>query len=218
MDEQSNPIDIGAIIGRLAPQAIRNLVSEYRDYDRPALDCIHNKSIPSDQREAGLKRWLDYYKVFQGFTSGQRLDLTRAILAWADRLDLNEEIDSAEKIERAHANLMKACCEAYGKERVFISLASKALWLCYPDSIPIFDNLAKHSLQLLVRFEPNIIPVDPKASEYREFVHYWKQLYERYGERLSGPLAVNDPNNEFNRIKVFDAVLWLLGEPGYYRV
>jgi hypothetical protein len=102
-----------------------------------------------------------------------------------------------------------------GKHRVFTSLASKALWLCYPDSVPIFDQLAQRSVQILIKFEADITTPDARCLEYERFVQYWKQLYKRYGDGLSAPLAERDPNKKLHKAKVFDAVLLLFSEPKY---
>jgi hypothetical protein len=188
---------------------------KYEKYNQRAIDCLRARNEPLDGRVGAVKRWLDHYKVFQGFTGEERIRLANAVLRWADDKDLNLDLASTEEVLTAHTELEEACCKALGRDRGFTSLASKALWLCYPNSVPIFDDLTKRSLQMLTRLEPALVIADLGLSEYQIFVHYWKQLYERYGDTLRIPLAERDSENTLHRTKIFDSVLWLLGEPVY---
>ena len=215
MNELGSPIDVAELVTRLAAQAIDDQIWEYTHHDRQALHCLHVRETPLQDRVTGLRGWLDYYKVLQGFTDIKRVDLAQTVLIWADRRDLSMAPTFVKEIGEAHADLMSACCVTFGKKREFTSLASKALWLCYPDSVPIFDKYVERSVQLLAKFEPDIPPADSDHSDYEVFVHYWKQLYERYGDALRAPVAERDLEDILHTAKTFDAVLWLISEPRY---
>jgi hypothetical protein len=55
MNDQQNPIDLGAVISRLAPDAIDDQIEEYKDYNQRALDCLHLPHVSQDERVDEIK-------------------------------------------------------------------------------------------------------------------------------------------------------------------
>ena len=118
---------------------------------------------------------------------------------------------------------MAVVCQAYllnqtdAKNRYFTSLASKALWLCYPDSVPIFDRYVVNALHFISKIEDGITPIPEKKPDgkkrpdYEQFVHVWKQLYAKHKETIEGL----DIGAYKYRVRVLDRVLWLVGRPAY---
>ena len=158
--------------------------------------------------------------MLQGFTSDTRQKLSRAVLEWADQQEdlAKHSITSLEIIEK-HKDLEKSCCVAHESERSFASLASKALWLCYPDSVPILDRFVESAVQILTKLDPSI---DPTVSEsgisterYKDFVHCWEQLFDRYWVLVDNlPLPV-EGDLKLHKPKIFDGILQEIGKPGY---
>jgi hypothetical protein len=68
-----------------------------------------------------------------------------------------------------------------GGERDVTSLTSKALWCCFPEDVPIFDNNAVSALRFLSR----LYRWTPGAnqSEYARFVNLWFLAYDESESR-----------------------------------
>jgi hypothetical protein len=80
---------------------------------------------------------------------------------------------------------MHACSTADGRGRDFTSLASKALWLCYPEVVPMFDSFARRGLRIISKIEKDIAPPAGDKSEYRKFAYVWRELYVRYASAIA---------------------------------
>jgi hypothetical protein len=106
---------------------------------------------------------------------------------------------------------MAACSAAYGRERDFTSLASKALWLRYPDIVPMFDSFAQRALWVISKIERDTAPTADEKSKYRKFACVWKTLYERYASAI----AAVDLQGYRYPVRIFDKILWIVGTPRY---
>jgi hypothetical protein len=203
-------ISMETIISQLGPQALHEL--EQVEFDGPALLAVRDSTAPD--RNNVLRQWLLSYNVFQGIDNPGRDAIVAAILQWADRRDPERDLTTVEAITEAHVELMGVCIEAYtgtsGKRRDFTSLASKALWLCYPASVPLYDSFTQCALWVLCKFL-DTDPLPRAEPQYRQFVHIWKALYQRYENTLDEIPLGNYPY----RVRIFDIILWLVGKPRY---
>jgi hypothetical protein len=200
-------IDFGAVIARLGPRAVKYQLEEHERLDRKALAAVRDRS--SEERAAAVQSWLGQYKVFMGFDTSQRKAISEAVIRWADARQTARLEGLAELVE-AHTELAGRCRAAFGRERDFTSLASKALWLRYPDGVPLYDRLASQALTVVSR----MVGEEPPAKgtpEYYQFAYTWQRIYERYRDAVEGIDARGYPY----RVRIFDQVLWTLGEPGY---
>jgi hypothetical protein len=93
--------------------------------------------------------------------------------------------------------------------RNLTSLTSKALWCCYPEEIPIFDSYAQRALWTLSRLMG--IPQPADAGAYSRFVSVWLPLYRCIERTLDDARLSNYPY----KVRVFDRILWIIGQPGY---
>jgi hypothetical protein len=160
-----------------------------------------------------IRDWLQSYQVFQGIEGPTRIAIATAVLKWADSRDLRRDSTTVDSLNEVHAELMDICTIANGENRGFTSLASKALWLCYPETVPIFDTFAQRTLWVISKLEPDITPLPDSDPEYRKFVHVWKALYDRYASAIDEIDLGTYPYH----VRIFDKILWLLGEPRYGR-
>ena len=208
-------VDFEAIVRHFWPRAL-GMIQSWSDgaSEQKGFRAIGGENLPT--RKADLREWLQSYSVFQGFTTTQRDQITDAVLTWADARNPSRDLRTSESLAIAHAELEVACQACIpsgptGKNRDFTSLASKALWLSYPDSVPIYDSYARNALHILCKIEDGITTISEKSPEYTQFVHVWKQLYERY----KGTIESLDIGAYPYRVRVFDVVLWLIGQPIY---
>lgn len=189
----------------LQHQALDLQLEESKNGDSQALLILKDKS--ASHRSEGIRRWLQSYRVFQGIDGPKRPVISAAVLQWADIRDMQRDLTTADALTMAHSELMAVCAQANGKKRDFTSLASKALWLCYPDSVPIFDRFAQRALWVISKLETDLNPLPKTEPEYRQFVHIWKTLYERYASALNEIDIGAYPY----RVRIFDKILWLIG-------
>jgi hypothetical protein len=204
-------ISLEAIIHDFGPRAMRLQVEESERTDNRALQAIQNRTAP-DRREA-IRSWLQSYQVFQGIKSQRRVSIATAVLNWADTCDPQRGVTTVDDLAIAHEEILTICERANGEKRDFTSLASKALWLCYPDAVPIFDSFTQHALWVISKLESDITTLAGNVSEYRKFIHVWKTLYDRYASAINAIELGRYPY----RVRIFDKILWLIGEPLYGR-
>jgi hypothetical protein len=202
-------IDFEAIIGHFGEEAVRLQLQEMETLDNPALASVRNKNAAG--RVEVLRRWFHNYQVFQGISADKRLAVASAVLQWADERDLQSNLSTVEAVEQAHIELMAACSNADGRNRDFTSLASKALWLCYPYDVPIFDSFARRALWVIAKLEAGRGAVIVEGPEYRRFLYVWKALYDRYAVAL----RQIDTHGYPYRVRIFDKILWMIGTRDY---
>ncbi len=201
-------ISLEAVIRQFGLQALHLQLKE-AEADTVALLILHNIDAPN--RGEALRNWFQTYQVYQGIVGQQRVAIASAVLQWADHRDPRRNLTTVDALVAAHAELMEVCTEANGAQRDFTSLASKALWLCYPDSVPIFDSFTQRALWVTSKLEGDIAPLPEGEPQYRKFVHIWKALYHRYETTLN---EIDMGTYPF-RVRIFDKILWLIGEPRY---
>jgi hypothetical protein len=203
-------LDFESMIRQFAPQAVKNYVAYDLERDKDALDSL--KSADASTREGGVRKWLEGYKVLMGFTTEQRNNIAHAVVKNADERDANRDIDSIESLSQIHAEVMRACTNGLGKERDFTSLASKALWLYYPDKVPLFDSLAHRALCVLSKLDDVPQQTTEDASKYESFIFVWKTLYTRY----SPVFESLDLQPCQYTVRVFDGILMCIGKDRYW--
>ena len=125
-------LDFDALIRHFGPAAVEMSLRE-SDTDNNALCAICDPRM--ENRATAIRKWLEFYKVFQGFDGAKRDDLCATVLNWADRQGENSGLETLDALVHAHADLEAACSRVDGRRRDFISLASKALCLALPASV-----------------------------------------------------------------------------------
>lgn len=202
-------IDFEAVIRHFGPQAVALQLEEADKIDNKALAALI--SPVEANRLTIVRRWLYDYQVFQGIDGPKRTAITEAVLLWADSQEGESNLANLDALVRSHAGLMAACSAADGRGRDFTSLASKALWLRYPDVVPMFDSFAQRALWVISKIEKDIAPPAGEKSEYRKFAYAWRALYERYASTIASIEMEGYPY----AVRIFDKILWIIGAPGY---
>jgi hypothetical protein len=201
-------LNFDILIRHFGPRAVFQLCDEAAT-DNLGLDAMNRRG--SGSRVAAIRKWMDIYKVLQGIDAARRDALAKAVLNWADNQLDDSRLETLDALVRAHADLMAACSQADGRGRDFTSLASKALWLRYPDAVPLYDRFAQEALWMLSKLEPNLPPIPKDAPKYGAFTLIWRTLYDRYAPSI----AAVDNKGYSHRVRIFDKILWLIGEPVY---
>jgi hypothetical protein len=174
-------IDFETVLKHFGPQAVTLQLSEAK-IDLLALQIIKNKpdrAQSSADRVAAIRNWLRLYEVFQGIDNHKRTAIAECVLPWADSQTEEDNTETIGALVETHKMLMDKCCLAFGTDRDFTSLASKAMWLRYPHSVPLFDSFAQRALWVISKFERDIAPSPQEKSEYCKFALAWKTLYDR---------------------------------------
>ncbi len=144
-----------------------------------------------------------------GFDNAKGMAISETVIRWADERQ-TARLESLDESVEAHRMLADRCRQAFGAERDFTSLASKALWLRYPEDVPLYDSLAERTLSVVSKMVEEKPPAKDK-SDYYKFAYTWRLIDERYREAIEGM----DMGEYKYRVRIFDKVLWILGEPGY---
>lgn len=95
------------------------------------------------------------------------------------------------------------------RQREVMSLTSKALWLCYPNDVPIFDDYALRAIQVISKI-CRICPM-PDQGLYESFVDVWLQFYDR----IRSVIENSDLHGYQYKMRVLDGFLWYLGKPDF---
>jgi hypothetical protein len=205
---------------------LRKLIAElvatgcYRDEDETAKDeaviaAIDRRDQSPSDRNRTVVNWLNHYKVLMSFSGEERIKVADQILGFADErevqlvgLDKQTIYSEFEKLEKRIRNV--APRNKAGEPRDVTSLASKGLWCCYPNHVPIYDRNAVTALRVISR----ICRLAPTAgqSEYASFLDLWIGIYDEVEPIIAGADLSGCPH----KVRVLDRVLWYLGETRFY--
>ena len=130
-------------------------LNRWRSWDDEIIHAVNNHSLPD--RGQRMKKRLRRYRVHR--IKGGVGEVARVIVDFADeREQLAPGCDYAAILQQFE--MLYGRCSAVvpqkedGSRRDITSLTSKALWVCYPDIIPIYDNYAEQALQVISRLMP----------------------------------------------------------------
>ena len=202
-------IDFSEVVRRFGPDAVREYNNWDRENDEAALLAITSRD--QHNRPNSVRRWLERYSAFLGFKSAERDAIADVIVTWIDNQDPTTTLDTAESIIEAHADLVEQCQRV--KKRGYTSLASKALWLRYPEQVPIYDSVALSAVRVLSKLLPGNSrpPGAPNTpSDYASFVRAWMRLYDDSSTALAAIEGCK------YRSRILDAILLRLGEDIYW--
>jgi hypothetical protein len=198
-------------------EAVLRQINECQEQDDIVIRALNNSNDRVEDRAKSLYNWLKAYGVFQGLTQADRLGLVRAIIEYADsRPDADCILSEAEIIKR-FAKLYQRCGPRVrpkmdGTPRDLTSLTSKALWCCYPHSIPIFDAYALRGLWAISRLDNlDRPPLEMQYSPYSRFVAVWLSIYKRVESLIAEDHLQSYPY----KVRVFDKILWIVGQPDF---
>jgi|HubBroStandDraft_6_1064221.scaffolds.fasta_scaffold246454_2 hypothetical protein len=208
-------IDLNQIVEHFLDEAIRQCRNG-GSKDEAVIRSLNDRIESTEVRRSELLKWLWYHGVLQGLHKADRNAVASAIVEFADARVASSCPTTEEEIIKKFDDLYGRCSSKVRLKkdhtpRSLVSLTSKALWCCYPDSIPLFDAYSQRALWILSRLmglerSPQALP------PYHRFVSLWLNLYrcvERTigdGDRLGGYPY---------KVRVFDRILWIIGEPDY---
>ena len=179
------------------------------DPDEKTVKALADKEAPLEARQDAVRGWLHHYRVLRGIRAEKIDRIAKAVVEYADgarpeSLGLDQEVIA----EQFHA-LGARLAVVVGKRNT-ISMASKALWLCYPDAVPIFDDYAERALQILCRIQGIAVRAQVVGT-YERFLNAWLQVHAACLPALDAVPLVTYPY----RIRLLDWLLWYLGEPRF---
>lgn len=196
-------------------QAGYDAAERYRARDYDAINAIIKQGLPVENRIQIIRGWLRYYGVLRPFNNEVGDAIAIQIIAYADqRVRSNLENNQNHIVDefRALSLLIAGAIpeNPNGGIREVTSLVSKALWLCYPNDVPIIDKNAEKSLQVISRMLRLQIP--PNLPRYASFVHAWFQVYGQIQKLLQANRP--DANYPYD-VRLFDFLLWYLGKDSF---
>lgn len=182
--------------------------------DHEAITAINERDWDLAKRTRILVGWLKYYSVLMGLRNPTRNSIANQIIAFADDRQEKSLHRNEDKIVSEFSKLQENISEVMprnknGKGRDTTSLTSKALWLCYPDDIPIFDANALTGLRAISRL---CHWASPDRAGYARFVRLWFRAYNEVEPVIDQADLSGCPY----KVRVLDGMLWYLGEPEFY--
>jgi hypothetical protein len=201
-------LNLNAVISHLGPLAVKQSLQEFAR-DNIAITAVRDQNSPD--RVRNVCEWLRFYNVLQGLTGERREAVTSAVVTWADQRGQGSDLDTVDSVIEAHASLSAACSRADVKNRNFVSLASKALWLRYPTVVPLYDSFVQRVLWMISKVDGDPPAAPHDSTSYAAFALHWNNLYDRNRDAIAAIDAQGYPYG----VRIFDRILWLLGEPSY---
>src|SRR5579859_6435846 len=166
--------------------AKRFILSELRSYDaynradEAVIKAINAADASQMDREDSVMSWLNRYRVLRYFPKDKSRSIADVIIKFADKrrqaaTPLSQDLVISE-FESLRGGIRRVAPHTRaGVPREVMSLTSKALWCCYPDCVPIYDDHARRALQVIGR----LCGMTPSRneSEYACFADIWFQVY-----------------------------------------
>ncbi len=206
---------------RLTEEFIENRLELFKKDTAPdeaTVKAVAAGEMEPIEREEQVRKWLAYYKVIRFFPLEKSREIAKRIIEFADEPRPNSlEMNRALIVSEFHR--LTSCIQPVipislrsGKPPVITSLASKALWCCYPQDIPIYDGNALRALQVIGR----LCRIGPETREenYDSYAYVWLQVYEK----VRPVIDAADLRGYPYKVRVLDGVLWYLGEPHFETV
>lgn len=206
---------------------LRRIVEEFIDenldsfkkdelYDVPTLAAIQNKLLAISERQSQVVKWLNAYKVVRYFPRDTTASIAREILEFADEHSEWQITSSATEIISKFRTLGGRVQNVLpknksGQPRDVTSLTSKALWCCFPEIVPIFDDYAFRALQMLSRLCK--AAATQGESDYERFISVWFMLYKQVDDLFDRVDTSIFPY----KVRGFDRFLWYLGQKNFYQ-
>lgn len=210
-------IDLQAITRTYLQQAI-SLSRREHQADAPAVQAVHDKT--QTNRQDALRKWLQSYQVFQGFVNSDRSAVAAAVLDFADgggcdpelSLSYDELISRFDALHEKCRNVVRPKKDT--TRRDLTSFTSKALWCCYPNAVPLYDNFTQNSVCIISRLA-GVSPTTDHLLKHRygSFADVWLAMYNQVVPIIDQADLQDYPY----RVRVFDKILWIVGEPNYNR-
>jgi len=207
-------LDVETLIEEFIQTRLRSFEKDTAP-DGRTVSVVANKDLESRTREDQVRAWLGYYKVILFFPPDRSRAIAHEILQFADEprpATLDQcHAQIVREYDRLRSRIQPLAPPAprSNRRREVTSLTSKALWLCYPHDVPIFDDYALRALQVVSRI-CRIYP-RPDQEAYGSFVDVWLQFYNR----IRPIIDKSDLQGYQYKMRVLDGFLWYLGKPEF---
>lgn len=204
-------LDLETIIEEFIRTRLRSFEADTAP-DRNTVNAVANKNLERTAREDQVRASLGYCKVILFFPPDRSRAIAREVIEFADEprpasLDqLHAQIVREYNGLRARIQPLAPLAPRSKRQREVMSLTSKALWLCYPNDVPIFDDHALRAIQVISRI-CRIRPM-PDQGLCESFVDVWLQFYDR----IRPVIENSDLHGYQHKMRVLDGFLWYLGK------
>ena len=212
-------LDFNKIIEHFLNEAVARQINDCEKQDQIVINAVNDNIMNHEVRVEELTLWMNKYTDLKYYKEEIRNEIIETIILFADRrsncfisTDKNKIISEFRCLKRDVIDSIT--CEEFKANRKMTSWLSKALWCCFPDSVPLYDSHAERALWILSRLTqmpaPNYRTGD--CDDYLDFISVWLSFYES--------ITIFD-NYLFDypyKVRVFDKILWIIGQPDYGHV
>jgi hypothetical protein len=183
--------------------------------DNKAINAVNQHDLDATDRKEQVVHWLEFYKVLMFVPPDRKTAIADQILRFADgprrkslRCDKNGIVSEFNSLGELISKVAKP--KKDGNPPQLTSLISKALWCCYPDDVPIFDNNAASALKVISRLCH--LASRPDQPKYARFIDVWFRVYNEVEVLIDQADLSNCPY----KVRVLDRLLWHLGQSTFY--
>lgn len=206
-------IDLIQIAEQFLDEAVRHCRID-AEIDKQAIAALKDQGQDYAVRVRTITGWMHYYRVLRGLNGSDASAVAGAILQFADA-KRPIPTQGRDSLLARFDELYRMCNSAVrpkkdNSPRSLVSLASKGLWCCYPDVVPLFDANAERALWSITRLLRSKRPAD-QVSQYEKFVSIWLDVFQEVQHVIDPTRLAGYPF----KIRVFDRILWIIGEPAY---
>lgn len=171
----------------LTEEFIHSGLSEFRNEtipDEKTVIAVKSRGISRSDREEQVRNWLYYYHVLRSYPIDASRKIASKIVEFSDQRESDvlagkPQIFSEYMKLKDYLQPFVPPAPKTGDPRNITSLTSKALWCCYPHSVPIYDDYSARALQVICR----ICKIKPEKNggdeRYGLFLDAWLQLFEK---------------------------------------
>ncbi len=209
--------DLNRVVDHFLEEAVWRCINESQSVDEAIIRNLDERTASVEVRRKEVINWLRSYVVLQGLNRDDEVGVADAILEFADARSRAVPTSEGEIIQLFNELHQRSSSRVRPKRnkqnRSLVSLTSKALWCCYPHEIPLFDKNADSALCVVSRLMGLVRPED-NLPQYNRFVSVWLDVYRRIESAIDDKRLEGYPY----KVRVFDRILWIIGQPDYGRV
>ncbi len=171
--------------------------------------------------------WMKDYGLFQGIKNEVRKKAAAAFLAFATRHRDSANVTDRAVLAATYRELFAALFST--ERRSWLSATSKLLWCIYPDQIVLYDSFVERTLIVmqgldveLARFTrlgnpPSVKVKADISSAVAYYMNYQDMVRHLFAANVATLRQLRKQHNESypHDIRIFDKLLWMIGNPNY---
>ncbi len=209
-------LDLNTMIERFLDEAINTQIDQCSQLDNMAIRSVNNILSKNENRHYNIAFWLKRYRALRSYKREWHSAIVSEIVKFADKGREPLSIHNLDVLLQEYSYLYSRIQNVVpskqdDKPRDVAVITSKALWICYPNDVPMLDSYAERALSVISRLVAfnRLEGRSDGTARFEQFAHTWCRLYD-----IAQFDSVSIGDYPY-RVRVFDRILRIIGEPGY---